>query len=63
MLLATYLITSMFYFFSYDVIFAAGKEEILNKFKAMEANLVISAEKTLWPDKSLEVYWLDYFHI
>lgn len=44
----------LFFTDSYDVVFAAGKDEILSKFKGMDANLVISAEKTLWPDKSLE---------
>lgn len=39
---------------SYDVIFAANKEEILSKFVASEAKLMVSAESTVWPDRSLK---------
>ncbi|CAB3978182.1 procollagen-lysine,2-oxoglutarate 5-dioxygenase 3-like [Paramuricea clavata] len=38
---------------SYDVIFAAGADEILKRFLAFKAKVVISAEGFLWPDKTL----------
>ena len=41
--------------FSYDAVFAAGPAEILKKFLAFKARVVISAEDFIWPDKSLLV--------
>ncbi|KAJ8021793.1 Procollagen-lysine,2-oxoglutarate 5-dioxygenase 1 [Holothuria leucospilota] len=38
---------------SYDVIFTTGEEEIVGKFLQMNANLVFSAENSIWPDPSL----------
>ncbi|XP_043260024.1 procollagen-lysine,2-oxoglutarate 5-dioxygenase isoform X1 [Colletes gigas] len=38
---------------SYDVIFLSGLEEIIGKFKSMDARIVFSAEGSCWPDKSL----------
>ncbi|EDW70891.1 procollagen-lysine,2-oxoglutarate 5-dioxygenase [Drosophila virilis] len=38
---------------SYDVIFTAALDEILEKFKESGAKLLFSAEKYCWPDKSL----------
>ncbi|PIK40153.1 hypothetical protein BSL78_23007 [Apostichopus japonicus] len=38
---------------SYDVIFTTGAEEIIRKFQEMDANLVISAESSIWPDPTL----------
>jgi len=38
---------------SYDVVLTAGKSEILNKFKKFDANVVISSEDFIWPDRSL----------
>ena len=46
---------SLSFFYSYDVIFTAGADEIINKFLKFEANVVFSAEDFCWPDKSLEV--------
>lgn len=40
---------------SYDVIFTAGADEILKRFLAFKAKVVISAEGFLWPDKTLLV--------
>ena len=40
---------------SYDVVFAAGADEILKKFLSFKAKVVISAEGFLWPDKTLLV--------
>ncbi len=45
--------------YSYDVVFAAGADEILKRFLAFKAKVVISAEGFLWPDKSLLV--MTYF--
>ena len=39
---------------SYDVILTAGKDEILQKFKSFEANVVFGAEDFCWPDQSLK---------
>lgn len=39
---------------SYDVIFTAPLEEIINRFKKTEARVLVSAENFCWPDKSLE---------
>lgn len=39
--------------FSYDVIFLSGLEEIISKFKSMNARILFSAEGSCWPDKSL----------
>lgn len=44
----------LFFTDSYDVIFAANKEEILSKFVATKSNLVVSAESTVWPDRTLK---------
>jgi hypothetical protein len=44
-----------FLFHSYDVVFAAGADEILKRFLAFKAKVVISAEGFLWPDKTLLV--------
>ena len=38
--------------------FASGKDEILDKFKNSESNVLISAEDFIWPDKSLAVCML-----
>lgn len=38
---------------SYDVVFAAGEDEILRKFYKFNSNVVFSAEGFCWPDKSL----------
>ncbi|XP_028394041.1 multifunctional procollagen lysine hydroxylase and glycosyltransferase LH3-like [Dendronephthya gigantea] len=38
---------------SYDVVFAAGADEILKRFLAFKSKVVISAEDFLWPDKTL----------
>ena len=37
------------------MVFAAGADEILKRFLAFKAKVVISAEGFLWPDKSLLV--------
>ena len=37
------------------MIFAAGADEILKRFLAFKAKVVISAEGFLWPDKTLLV--------
>lgn len=39
---------------SYDVIFTAGAEEILEKFEKFDSNVVFSAEGFCWPDRSLK---------
>ncbi|XP_076804247.1 procollagen-lysine,2-oxoglutarate 5-dioxygenase 1-like isoform X1 [Clavelina lepadiformis] len=44
----------LFFTDSYDVVFTAGKEEILTKFKEFNARIVFSAESTIWPDGLLE---------
>ena len=44
---------------SYDVILAAGKNEILEKFKKFDARVVISAEDNIWPDRSLASQYPD----
>uniref|UniRef100_H2ZIJ0 procollagen-lysine 5-dioxygenase n=1 Tax=Ciona savignyi TaxID=51511 RepID=H2ZIJ0_CIOSA len=44
----------LFFTDSYDVIFTAGKDEILSKFKEFNANLIFSAETTIWPDATLK---------
>lgn len=38
---------------SYDVVFASGKDEIIEKFKKSGADVLISAEDFVWPDRSL----------
>jgi hypothetical protein len=38
---------------SYDVVFASGKDEILQKFKNTQSNMLISSEDFCWPDQSL----------
>ena len=46
------------------MIFAAGADEILKRFLAFKAKVVISAEGFLWPDKTLlvnVVYFTLYF--
>ena len=40
---------------SYDVIFVAGEDEILERFKDFNARVVFSAEGFCWPDQSLAV--------
>lgn len=47
--------THSFHYCSYDVIFAVGKDEILEKFKAFDCSIVFSAEGYCWPDSSLAV--------
>ena len=47
--------TLIFFCHSYDVVFAAGADEILKRFLAFKARVVISAEGFLWPDKTLLV--------
>lgn len=44
----------IFFTDSYDVVFAADQEEILEKFLATGSRLVVSAESTVWPDRSLK---------
>ena len=39
---------------SYDVLFNDGPKNIVKKFREMESTVVFSAEKTCWPDESLE---------
>jgi len=39
---------------SYDVVFTSGRDEILKKFLETGANVLISSEDFIWPDKSLE---------
>lgn len=39
---------------SYDVVFSAGPEEILEKFRNTDAQVVFSTEKTCWPDSELQ---------
>lgn len=43
------------YCYSYDVIFTAGADTILSKFRDFEARVVFSAEGFCWPDQSLAV--------
>jgi hypothetical protein len=38
---------------SYDVVFSSGPEEILQKFRNTDAQIVFSAEKTCWPNEEL----------
>lgn len=38
---------------SYDVIFTAGKSNILEKFDSLDARVVFGAEDFCWPDKTL----------
>lgn len=38
---------------SYDVVFSAGPEEILKKFRSTDAQILFSAEKSCWPDSEL----------
>jgi len=38
---------------SYDVVLASGESEIMEKFKKSGANILISAEDFIWPDRSL----------
>ncbi|GFR84006.1 procollagen-lysine,2-oxoglutarate 5-dioxygenase [Elysia marginata] len=42
---------------SYDVIITADKEAILEKFSKFNSRVVISAENTCWPDRSLAHEW------
>lgn len=44
--------------FSYDVIFTAGADVILKKFKDFNSRVVFSAEGFCWPDVSLSVSYL-----
>ncbi|XP_063681239.1 procollagen-lysine,2-oxoglutarate 5-dioxygenase-like [Bolinopsis microptera] len=44
---------------SYDVIFLADREEIVDNFKSTGANFLISAENYIWPDQSLESQYPD----
>lgn len=44
----------MLYTFSYDVVFTSSLEFIVHKFKEMNARIVFSAEKFIWPDDTLE---------
>lgn len=39
---------------SYDVVFTAGVDAILEKFFKLDAGIVFAAEDAIWPDKSLE---------
>lgn len=39
---------------SYDVLLLAGKDEIVQKFKAFDAKVVFGAEDFCWPDQSLK---------
>ena len=41
--------------FSYDVVFTAGQDKILQKYKESNSEVLFSAEDFCWPDKSLEV--------
>jgi len=38
---------------SYDVVLTADKSDILQKFKKFDANILISSEDFIWPDRSL----------
>ncbi|XP_042217899.1 procollagen-lysine,2-oxoglutarate 5-dioxygenase 2-like [Homarus americanus] len=42
-----------FYLYSYDAIFTAGKEVILERFDNLDARVVFAAEDFCWPDKTL----------
>ena len=48
---------------SYDVIFTAGADVILSKFKDFKSRVVFSAEGFCWPDKSLAVSPLNNTYI
>jgi len=50
-----------FNIYSYDVIFTAGPQEILKKFRENGAKVVFSAEEFCWPDVALAVR--DYANI
>ncbi|XP_063410328.1 multifunctional procollagen lysine hydroxylase and glycosyltransferase LH3-like isoform X1 [Mytilus trossulus] len=39
---------------SYDVVFTAGPDEILEKFKKFDSNVIFSAEGFCWPDANLK---------
>lgn len=39
---------------SYDVVFFEGVEEILQRFRSTNSQILFSTEKTCWPDESLE---------
>ena len=39
--------------FSYDLIFAAGPEEILRKFQQANHKVLFAADGLIWPDKKL----------
>ena len=41
--------------YSYDVVFTAGADVILSKFKDFNSRVVFSAEGFCWPDQSLAV--------
>lgn len=45
--------------YSYDVVFTAGADTILSKFKDFNARVVFSAEGFCWPDSSLAVSALE----
>jgi len=42
-------------FCSYDVIFTAGEDVIIQKFKDFNSRVIFSAEGFCWPDTSLVV--------
>lgn len=44
----------MFITDSYDVILTGTSEEIIQKFKSFEANIVFGAENFCWPKQELE---------
>ena len=50
-----YLISFISYICSYDVVFTASADEILEKLKKFDANVIFSAEGFCWPDRSLKV--------
>ncbi len=47
-------------YFSYDVVFTNTQEAFLRKYESLGHKVIFSAEKSCWPDQSLEVRWDDY---
>ena len=40
---------------SYDLVFTAGADAIIEKFLKLDAGVLFAAEDAIWPDRSLEV--------
>ncbi|XP_008556514.1 procollagen-lysine,2-oxoglutarate 5-dioxygenase [Microplitis demolitor] len=47
---------------SYDVIFSSTLEQIVKKFKSLDARILFAAEKFSWPDKSLASKYPKVYH-